>query len=41
MLEENPCVALGAYAFGKAQRVVELVRSLGYGDVIEMEAQSL
>ena len=41
LLEENPCVALGAYAFGKAQRVVELARSLGYGDVIEMEAQSL
>lgn len=41
LLEESSCVALGAYAFGKAQRVVELVRSLGYDDVIEMEAKSL
>ncbi len=41
LLRDNSCVALGAYAFGKAQRVVELVRSLGYGDAIEMEAQSL
>ncbi len=36
LLEENSCVALGAYAFGKAQRVVELVRSMGYDNVIEM-----
>ena len=41
VLKENACVALGAYAFGKAQRIVELVRSLGYCDVIEMEAKSL
>lgn len=41
LVEDHSCAALGAYAFGKAQRVVELVRSLGYGDVIEMESKSL
>lgn len=41
LLKENSSMALGAYAFGKAQRIVELARSLGYCEVIEMESQSL
>lgn len=41
LVEDHSCAALGAYAFGKAQRVVELVRLLGYSDTIEMEAKSL
>ncbi|MEA2045487.1 MAG: MBL fold metallo-hydrolase [Euryarchaeota archaeon] len=31
----------GAYAFGKAQRAVALIRGLGYGDEIGMDEQSL
>lgn len=34
-------VAFGAYAFGKAQRAVELLRGFGYRDEIEMERKSL
>ncbi|MDG6243144.1 MAG: MBL fold metallo-hydrolase [Methanolobus sp.] len=38
---DNACIAFGAYAFGKAQRTVEMLRSLGYAGIIEMEEQSL
>ena len=38
---DNPSIAFGAYAFGKAQRAVELLRGLGYDGVIEMDEQSL
>ncbi len=41
VLESEPHVAFGAYAFGKAQRVVEMLRSFGHQDVIEMEDKSL
>ncbi|MDW7731366.1 MAG: MBL fold metallo-hydrolase [Methanolobus sp.] len=40
-LQENSCVAFGAYAFGKAQRAVELMRSCGYNGAVEMEEKSL
>ncbi len=40
-LEDNNCVAFGAYAFGKAQRAVELMRSCGYDGAVEMEEKSL
>nr|WP_091935673.1 MBL fold metallo-hydrolase [Methanolobus profundi] len=39
--KDNPSIAFGAYAFGKAQRAVELLRELGYDGVIEMDEQSL
>ncbi|WP_394335324.1 MBL fold metallo-hydrolase [Methanolobus psychrotolerans] len=38
---DHPSIAFGAYAFGKAQRAVELLRGLGYDGTIEMEDQSL
>ncbi len=38
---DNPSIAFGAYAFGKAQRAVELLRELGYEGTIEMDDQSL
>ena len=38
---DNPSIAFGAYAFGKAQRAVELLRGFGYEGVIEMDDQSL
>ncbi|WP_321429709.1 hypothetical protein [uncultured Methanolobus sp.] len=38
---DNPSIAFGAYAFGKAQRAVELLRGFGYGGVIEMDEKSL
>ena len=38
-IKEN--VAFGAYSFGKAQRAVKLLRSLGYRDDIEMDHRSL
>ncbi|WP_340820870.1 MBL fold metallo-hydrolase [Methanolobus sp. WCC4] len=38
---DDPSIAFGAYAFGKAQRAVELLRELGYDGVIEMDEQSL
>ncbi|WP_407355310.1 MBL fold metallo-hydrolase [Methanolobus sp. WCC5] len=38
---DNACIAFGAYAFGKAQRTVEMLRGLGYAGIIEMEEQSL
>ncbi|MBN2487464.1 MAG: MBL fold metallo-hydrolase [Methanosarcinaceae archaeon] len=34
-------VAFGAYAFGKAQRTVGLLRDFGYSGTIEMESKSL
>lgn len=34
-------VAFGAYAFGKAQRTVELLRKVGYNGAIEMEENTL
>lgn len=37
----NPSIAFGAYAFGKAQRAVGLLRELGYDGTIEMDDQSL
>ncbi|TGC08154.1 MBL fold metallo-hydrolase [Methanolobus halotolerans] len=40
-LQDNACVAFGAYAFGKAQRAVELMRSCGYNGAVEMEEKSL
>lgn len=40
-LECNSRVAFGAYAFGKAQRTVELLRNIGYDGVIAMEEKSL
>ncbi|MBN2109907.1 MAG: MBL fold metallo-hydrolase, partial [Methanosarcinaceae archaeon] len=40
-LQDNTCVAFGAYAFGKAQRAVELMRSSGYNGAVEMEEKSL
>lgn len=40
-LQDNTCVAFGAYAFGKAQRAVELMRSCGYNGAVEMEEKSL
>ncbi|WP_406662630.1 MBL fold metallo-hydrolase [Methanolobus sp. ZRKC3] len=39
--EDNNCLAFGAYAFGKAQRAVELLRGFGYTGSIEMEEKSL
>lgn len=41
VLQDNSCVAFGAYAFGKAQRTVELLRGLGYNGAIAMEEKSL
>ncbi len=41
IFECNNSLAFGAYAFGKAQRAVELLRELGYTGSIEMEDQSL
>ena len=38
---DNSSIAFGAYAFGKAQRAVELLRGFGYQGAIEMEEQSL
>lgn len=38
---DNPSIAFGAYAFGKAQRAVELLRGMGYDGIIEMDEQSL
>ncbi|MEZ5334416.1 MAG: MBL fold metallo-hydrolase [Methanolobus sp.] len=38
---DNPSIAFGAYAFGKAQRAVELLRGFGYDGIIEMDEQSL
>ncbi|MFC1786778.1 hypothetical protein ACFLY8_01925 [Halobacteriota archaeon] len=38
-IREN--VAFGAYSFGKAQRAVKLLRTLGYGDEISMDSKSL
>ncbi len=38
---DNSSIAFGAYAFGKAQRAVELLRGFGYQGTIEMEEQSL
>lgn len=40
-MEMNGSVAFGAYAFGKAQRAVELIREFGYNGAIEMESKSL
>lgn len=40
-LQDNSCVAFGAYAFGKAQRAVELMRNCGYNGAVEMEEKSL
>ena len=34
-------VGFGAYSFGKAQRIVSLIRELGYDDPIEMDRSSL
>ncbi|WP_424358615.1 hypothetical protein [Methanocella sp. MCL-LM] len=34
-------VGFGAYAFGKAQRAVSMIRELGYDDPIEMDKSSL
>ncbi len=39
--EGNTSLAFGAYAFGKAQRAVELLRHFGYTGSIEMEEKSL
>lgn len=41
VFEQSAGIALGAYAFGKAQRIVELVRALGYSEPISMESQTL
>ncbi len=38
---DDPSIAFGAYAFGKAQRAVELLRGFGYDGIIEMDEQSL
>ncbi|WMW23489.1 MBL fold metallo-hydrolase [Methanolobus mangrovi] len=38
---DNSSIAFGAYAFGKAQRAVELLRGFGYQGAIEMDEQSL
>ena len=40
-LEQDGGVAFGAYAFGKAQRMVQLLREEGYDGAIEMEDKSL
>ena len=40
-MEMDDNVAFGAYAFGKAQRAVELIREFGYNGAIEMEGKSL
>jgi len=40
-MEKETNIAFGAYAFGKAQRTVELLRDLGYNGAIEMEEKSL
>ncbi len=40
-VNDNCSVAFGAYAFGKAQRAVELLRDIGYGGAIAMEYRSL
>ncbi|MFP4654155.1 MAG: MBL fold metallo-hydrolase [Methanohalobium sp.] len=39
--ENCDCIAFGAYAFGKAQRTVELLRNIGYNGAIEMEKKTL
>lgn len=39
--QDNDSVAFGAYAFGKAQRAVELLRDMGYKGAIAMEERSL
>lgn len=41
LFEQDHNLILGAYAFGKAQRIVELVRTFGYNDLILMESQTL
>ncbi|MGP8321132.1 MAG: MBL fold metallo-hydrolase [Methanosarcinaceae archaeon] len=40
-MEADSSVAFGAYAFGKSQRAVELIRDFGYDGAIEMEGRSL
>lgn len=40
-VEEHNDIAFGAYAFGKAQRVVKLLRELGYTEAIGMDPVSL
>ncbi|MGP8320608.1 MAG: MBL fold metallo-hydrolase [Methanosarcinaceae archaeon] len=40
-MEADSSIAFGAYAFGKAQRAVELIRDFGYDGAIEMESKSL
>jgi len=40
-MEMDSSIAFGAYAFGKAQRAVELIRDFGYDGDIEMEDKSL
>lgn len=39
--ENSERIAFGAYAFGKAQRTVELLRNMGYNGTIEMEEKTL
>lgn len=41
VMECGSPVAFGAYAFGKAQRAVELLRGIGYHGTIAMEEKSL
>jgi putative mRNA 3-end processing factor len=40
-IEENDDIAFGAYAFGKAQRAVKLLRDSGYSGEIGMDQKSL
>ncbi len=40
-LNEKQSIAFGAYAFGKAQRAVEMMRQFGYDGNIAMDEQSL
>jgi putative mRNA 3-end processing factor len=41
IFDDNNSLAFGAYAFGKAQRAVEMLRGFGYTGPIEMEEKSL